>query len=127
MALHPVIRSALDSAIELRTYSEMPIAQAREQAMLAYRNMPPPLPVGAVQDRLIPGPGGTIAVRIYAPRQAGPHPVLVFFHGSGFVVLGLDSHDDLCRRICVGASCVLRRDVGGLPPRAGAQISCRTG
>lgn len=107
MALHPVIRQALDMAAGLPAYSEIPIAQARVQAMAPYLGVKSAVAVGAVRDLAIDGPGGPLPVRVYTPVGVGPHPVLVFFHGSGFVVLGLDSHDDLCRRLCVGASCVV--------------------
>ena len=107
MALHPVIAAALASAADLLPYSAMPIAQARAQARLAYVTDRAPVPEAAVRNLFIPGPGGAIALRIYTPPGDGPHPVLVFFHGSGFVLLDLDTHDDICRRLCAGASCLV--------------------
>jgi acetyl esterase len=56
---------------------------------------------------LIPGPGGDIPARVYTPQGQGPHPVLMFFHGGGFVVLDLDSHDYICMRLAAGAACVV--------------------
>lgn len=107
MPLHPVIQKALSLATGSVPYHALPIAQARAQARQAYPMVDPPFPVGAVHDLQIPGPGGTMGLRIYRPLGEGTHPVVVFFHGSGFVVLDLDSHDDICRRLCVGASCVV--------------------
>ena len=108
MALHPVIAAALSSVSGALPYSAMPIAQARAQAKLPYLNDRSPMPVAAVRNLSIPGSTGlAIPLRVYTPHGDGPHPVLVFFHGSGFVVLDLDSHDELCRRLCVGASCVV--------------------
>ena len=107
MALHPVIQQALALAAGLPAYSEIPIAQARAQAMAPYLALKSPVEVAAVRDLAIDGPGGPLPLRVYTPAGVGPHPLLVFFHGSGFVVLGLDSHDDLCRRLCAGASCVV--------------------
>ncbi|MCZ8380385.1 alpha/beta hydrolase [Mycobacterium sp. CPCC 205372] len=54
-----------------------------------------------VSDIEIPGPAGPIPARHYRPVQAvsGPAPLLVFFHGGGFVIGDLETHDDLCRRI----------------------------
>ncbi|MDO3640133.1 alpha/beta hydrolase fold domain-containing protein, partial [Mycolicibacterium arseniciresistens] len=54
-----------------------------------------------VSDIEIPGPAGPIPARHYRPAQAvsGPAPLLVFFHGGGFVIGDLETHDDLCRRI----------------------------
>ncbi|MBC2640051.1 MULTISPECIES: alpha/beta hydrolase [unclassified Rhodococcus (in: high G+C Gram-positive bacteria)] len=66
-------------------------------------------PVGAVQDREIPGGAGPIGVRIYSPvaRPAEPLPVVVYFHGGGFVICDLDSHDGFCRAMCTGTGAVV--------------------
>jgi acetyl esterase len=70
---------------------------------------PEPIPpeVGRVEDRAIPGPAGELPVRIYTPEGAGPFPLIVFFHGGGFVLCGLDSHDALARSLCNGAGAVV--------------------
>jgi acetyl esterase len=104
MALHPVIQQALSAAADAVPYYQLPLVEARAQALLGYPARTPPVAVGAVRDTSIPGPAGAIPVRIYTPAGHGPHPITVFFHGSGFVLLDLDSHDDICRRLCVGAA-----------------------
>jgi acetyl esterase len=58
-----------------------------------------PEPVGEVMDTAIQGPEESIPLRIYAPEGEGPHPVLVFFHGGGWVRGSLDGYDGLCRRL----------------------------
>ncbi len=63
--------------------------------------------VGKVENRTIPGPAGPVPVRIYTPLGSGPHPLLVFFHGGGFVICDLDSHDGLCRALANEAACVV--------------------
>jgi acetyl esterase len=51
-----------------------------------------------VSDGSIPGPDGPLAARLYAPGPAlEPHPLLVYFHGGGWVQGSLDSHDGTCR------------------------------
>lgn len=56
------------------------------------------------RDFTLPGPAGEIPVRLYRPGGlVGPLAGLVFFHGGGWVVGSLDSHDHLCRHLCVGA------------------------
>ena len=107
MALHPVIQAALSSAAGLPAYHELPIALARAQAKLGYPKRAEPVAVGEVTDLQIPGPGGPLPLRIYRPVMQGPSPIVVFFHGSGFVILDLDTHDDICRRLCAGASCIV--------------------
>lgn len=66
-----------------------------------------PESVAQVVNRTIPGPVSDIPVRIYTPTGSGPFPVLVFFHGGGWVICDLDTHDSLCRSLCNGANCVV--------------------
>jgi acetyl esterase len=63
--------------------------------------------VARVEDRLIPGPGVDIPVRIYTPTGSGPFPILVWFHGGGWVVGDLETADPTARHLTVGANCVV--------------------
>ncbi len=55
-------------------------------------------PVARVEQLSIPGPAGSIAARLYVPKEAiSEPPLLVFFHGGGWVVCDLDTHDNACR------------------------------
>jgi acetyl esterase len=54
-----------------------------------------------IEDRLIPGRQSPLPVRIYRPIQEANLPVVVFFHGGGWVLGGLDGHDAICRRVAV--------------------------
>ena len=63
----------------------------------------PQIHVG-VSDLSIPGPAGDIPARHYRPASSGPAPLLVFFHGGGWVIGDLDSYDALCRLICRDAA-----------------------
>lgn len=62
-----------------------------------------------VTGRTVPGPAGPIGVRIYRPQVSGAMPpgVLVFFHGGGWVVGDLDTHDHVCRYLAAGGNCVV--------------------
>jgi acetyl esterase len=53
-----------------------------------------------VGDLLIPGPAGQIPARHYRPATAEPTPLLVFYHGGGWTIGDLDTHDALCRLTC---------------------------
>ena len=55
-------------------------------------------------DLAIPGPGGPLRARHYRPTGTAVAPLLVFFHGGGFVVGDIESHDGLCRLICRDAA-----------------------
>ena len=60
------------------------------------------------EDGVIACRGRAIPFRVYTtPASATPSPGLVYFHGGGLVAGGLESHDNLCRRLAVGASCRL--------------------
>lgn len=63
--------------------------------------------VAQVENLTIPGPAGPIPIRIYTPQGVAPFPILVFFHGGGFVIGDIDTHDNLCRSLANGASCVV--------------------
>ncbi|MDI3314274.1 MAG: alpha/beta hydrolase [Mycobacterium sp.] len=54
----------------------------------------------AVNEVSLPGPAGAIRARHYLPPGAGPAPLLVFYHGGGWALGDLDTHDALCRLTC---------------------------
>ena len=61
----------------------------------------PAVEIGEVRDLEISGAAGPLKARLYLPKNQEPNsPALVFFHGGGWVMGGLDSHDRPCRRIC---------------------------
>ena len=60
-----------------------------------------------IEDRRIPGREGSIPVRIYTPEGEVPFPVLVFFHGGGWVLCNLDTHDSICRSLANLAGCIV--------------------
>jgi len=58
----------------------------------------------SAKDLTIPGSDGPLRARQYQPATAGAAPLLIFFHGGGFVVGDIESHDGLCRMICRDAA-----------------------
>jgi acetyl esterase len=76
------------------------------------------LPVGAVGDGRIPGPRGPLAIRTYRPAggRSVRRPTIVAFHGGGFVVGDLDTHDRLCRWLCREVDAVVVSVAYGLAP-----------
>jgi acetyl esterase len=88
--------------------SELGVRRSREQ-------MEEALPIvdlrrvrARVVDRTIAGPRGPVPIRIYHPRsRRKPRPVLVYFHGGGFVVGSIASYDGVCRALARGADAIV--------------------
>ncbi|MCL2779368.1 MAG: alpha/beta hydrolase [Polyangiaceae bacterium] len=72
-------------------------AQLHREALVHRGN---PTRVGHVHERLVDGAAGPLEARHYVPDEQGQRPLLVFFHGGGFVVGDLDTHDEACRILC---------------------------
>jgi acetyl esterase len=78
-----------------------PAAARRWTSRMAAAASGRPVPVRSVTDLTIDGPAGPLPVRHYTPDEpGGPHPLLLFLHGGGFVVCDLDTHDQICRLLC---------------------------
>ncbi|HVM63306.1 MAG TPA: alpha/beta hydrolase [Acidimicrobiales bacterium] len=99
MPLDPAVQALLEQMPPLE--GDVSVAQMRErtaggQSVLMGVGDPR---VGAT-DRAIPGPAGEIPVRVYVPPTgAPPRGLVVFYHGGGWVICGLDTHDAVCRDI----------------------------
>jgi acetyl esterase len=109
MPLDPQAQALLDqmAAAGQPPLHELPVEDARTGFVAMIELAGEPAPVARVEDRTIPGPAGAIPVRIYTPEGAGPFPVLVFYHGGGWVIGNLDGADRPCRSLCAGSGCVV--------------------
>ena len=109
MPLDPQTKVYLDqmAALNMPPLSALPLQVVRQGVAAQVASAPASEPVAMVVNRTIPGPAGEIPVRIYTPEGSGPFPALVFFHGGGWVICDLDTHDSLCRSLCNGAGCVV--------------------
>ena len=78
------------------------IAEEQRAGYLAMKAMTEadPRPMAVIQDLTCPGPAGDIPVRFYDVRETrDPSPVVLFFHGGGFVIGDLDTHNSLCTEL----------------------------
>ena len=107
MPVDPQIQALLDMGTGVPATNTLSVVEARVQYEGRVRLMVPAPDVGAVTERSVEGPGGDLRLRIYRPAGQGPFPLLAFFHGSGFVLCSLDTHDGMCRHLCAGAGCVV--------------------
>ncbi|GFG69271.1 alpha/beta hydrolase [Mycolicibacter senuensis] len=103
-AIDPIVLKVLDAVPYRLTLSEGVEAARRNMRDLPRRPVYPELPA---EDRVIDGPGGDLPVRIYRPSSTGAGPVVVFFHGGGFVAGDLDTHDGTARQHAVDADAVV--------------------
>lgn len=96
-------------ALTLEEARKQPGPPAAVKALLALngKSTELPEPVGAVKDTTFPTAVGNFPARIYTPKGDGPFPVLVYFHGGGWVIANIDAYDASCRAIANAAKCIV--------------------
>jgi acetyl esterase len=102
MPMHPQAQLILDLMRDVGLVigeSTDPVMIRAQMAEFAQAGRAAAEPVHEVVDRTIPGPAGEIPVRIYRPAADAPVPVLVWFHGGGWTIGSLDTHDNTCRAL----------------------------
>ena len=101
--LHPILAAAAAKRRAEPKYSQLGIEAARALS-LARQGQPTRLPeLASVTDITVPGAAGPLAARLYRPSLESHLPLLVYFHGGGFVAGSLDSHDSILRRLALAA------------------------
>jgi len=115
--LHPDARALLDLIEERKLPAMHTLTPVDARAFYRDRRFftqPAPPDVGAVFDTRCQGPHGAIPLRVYRPLGAGASPtkgsslpVLVYYHGGGWTIGDLDTHDVLCRELCNGSGAVV--------------------
>jgi acetyl esterase len=109
MPLDPLAQAFLDqhAAAGIQPMCSMSVEEARQASAEMFAAVPPGDAVASVADMRIPEPGGEIPVRVYTPEGRGPFPILVYFHGGGWVVGDLETQDADCRTIANAAGCIV--------------------
>ena len=95
------------AAMNLPTLDSMPVDEARAFYAQMSTTRPPGPDVGEIVDGVLPGATGDLAYRLYRPPTPGPHAIVVFFHGGGWVVGDAVSDDPLCRDLCVRSDAIV--------------------
>jgi acetyl esterase len=108
MPLDPQAKAFLDqlTAAGAPPLHALPVAEAR-QALRTLFSTGTPEPIHQMEDHRVPGPAGHIPVRMYVPQGKGSLPVLVYFHGGGWVLGDLETHDGTCRGLANAAKCMV--------------------
>ncbi len=108
MELHPEIAAVLAEMTVDEEDAPPPVADARAQMEReALALCGPGEPVASVRELAVPGPAGEIPVRVYRPEGEGALPVLAHFHGGGWVLGSLDTHDALCRALANASGAIV--------------------
>jgi acetyl esterase len=109
MPLDPEARALLDQlkALGVKPFEDMTVPEARREAAAFLDLQGEPQEVASVSHRFIPGATADIPVRIYTPAGTGPFPALVYFHGSGWVILNIELCDPTLRSLANGTGCVV--------------------
>jgi acetyl esterase len=111
--LHPQARALLDLIEEKGVPPTHTLTPAQARAVYRDRRsftQPAPPDVESVRDLAAPGPGSPIPLRLYRPLGSAADarlPVLVYYHGGGWTIGDLDTHDTLCRELANGAGCAV--------------------
>jgi acetyl esterase len=90
----PLVALSADEARAQPTPGDAVAAVLRERKQSTV-----PLAIGKTTNRTIPGPGGEIPIRIYTPQGSGPFPVIVYYHGGGWVIATIDTYDASARAL----------------------------
>ncbi len=107
--LQPDVQLVLDAiaGMDLPALESMSPDEAR--AFMAEGNAQRPVgpEVGEIVDGTLPGPAGPLAYRLYRPASAGPHPMVAYFHGGGWVLGDSQSDDPFCRDLCLQSDALI--------------------
>jgi acetyl esterase len=109
MPLDPQAQALVDALakLNLKPIEDSTPEEARESMRSRTASLGPFADVAAVAEHRVPVAGGEIPVRLYSPGGAGPHPALVFYHGGGWVIGDLYTHDGVCRSLTNAAGCIV--------------------
>lgn len=110
MSLDPQAQALLTAiaAANLPALGDLPIDVLREQVAARFDKLKLPCkPVAEVQNITFQGSEAQIPLRIYKPQGEGPFPVVLFFHGGGWVLFTLNNYDSIATHLCALAQCVV--------------------
>ena len=106
--LEPDVQAMLEAmaALDLPLMHDMPPEAARAFATELNATRPPGPDVDEIVDGSLPGAVSELEYRLYRPPGPGPHPIVVYFHGGGFVIGSHVSDEPFCRDLCVRAGAI---------------------
>lgn len=98
MELNSEARAFLDDIADKPMFESLPVPEARALFReIASAGASPPVDLAEVRDVGIPAEGRDIPARLYRPSDSDDSPVMIYFHGGGWVIGDLETHDSFCR------------------------------
>ena len=107
--LRPDVQIVLDmmAMMGVPPLESLSVDDARAVSVAGNAAVPPGPEVGEVEDGTLPGAAGELRYRLYRPATDGPHAVIAYFHGGGWVLGSHESDDPFCRDLCVRSNAVV--------------------
>ena len=107
--LQPDVQFLLEfiGTMDLPAIESMSADEARVFSNAGAAVRPPGPDVGEIIDGTFPGAAGDLNYRLYRPATPGPHPIVAYFHGGGWVLGSHDSDDPFCRDLCVRSGAII--------------------
>ena len=103
MTLHPALRELIDEKLANTTAPQwrLPIEEVRAsfRTLWSPSMTGAPVEIARVEDRILDTDAGAVRMRVFMPEADGPRPIMMYFHGGGYVKGGLDETDAFCRRL----------------------------
>jgi acetyl esterase len=103
MTLHPALRELIDEKLANTRAPQwrLPIEEVRTsfRALWSTSMTGAPVEIASAENRTLDTDAGTVRVRVFTPEADGPVPIMMYFHGGGYVKGGLDETDAFCRRL----------------------------
>jgi acetyl esterase len=110
MPLDPQARAYLDETMKLGFAAPRTVSpdewRAQGPIRAAHFNVQPQ-PIAKVEDRAVASPDGEIPIRVFTPDAPGPLPILVHYHGGGWVIGNIDQSENLCRAMANATPCIV--------------------
>lgn len=103
----PQVKAVLDKMAAAGVTRPSTVADVRKAYLFYPKLSGTPEPVFHVEDRQIPGPAANIPIRAYTPNSTSGLPILIFFHGGGFVAGSLDAYDNPLRSVTNRCECIV--------------------
>ena len=103
MTINPALKQLIETKLAhtLAPQWALPITEVRQ----AFRKLwtpalaGEPVAIARIDDVTIPGPDASLPARVYTPEGAAPHPIMLYFHGGGYVKGGIKESDSFCRNL----------------------------